>query len=93
MPEQDWFPIQSRRGAPPHPTRIPWEVADLAYSVYRERYGSSQSLERLAERGGFGPGEMDEFLPDWRARASRYEALRLIVEEVAARKVTQKGGE
>lgn len=62
------FPIQtsSRYSGPPHPTSIPWHVADLAYSVYARRYGRSQSLERLAERGGFGPCEMDDFLPNWR---------------------------
>lgn len=62
------FPIQSERGAKPHPLRIPWHIAELAYSVYSGRYGRGQSLERLAERGGFGPGEMDMFLPDWRER-------------------------
>ncbi len=67
------FPIQSQRGAAPHPLQIPWEVAELAYSVYSARYGRSQSLERLAERGGFGPGEMDDFLPDWRDRCSKMD--------------------
>lgn len=62
------FPIQLQRGARAHPTSIPWEVADLAFSVYAAQYGTGQSLERLAERGGFSPSEMDEFLPDWRKR-------------------------
>lgn len=70
MSEQKTFPIQSKRGAAPHPTRISWETAELAYSVYASEYGRGQSLERLAERGGFGPGEMDMFLPDWRTRES-----------------------
>ena len=65
------FPIQSERAAKPHPTRIPWWLADLAYSVYRARFGSGQSLERLAERGGFHPSEMDEYVPDWRDRATQ----------------------
>jgi hypothetical protein len=69
------FPIQSQRGAKPHPLRIPWSVAELAYSVYSGLYGRDQSLERLAERGGFGPGEMDEFLPDWRERCDEIVAL------------------
>lgn len=71
MPEK-MFPIQRqhRYEGAAYPTQIPWSVADLAYSVYRNRYGAEQSLERLAERGGFGPGEMDEFLPDWRHRCS-----------------------
>ena len=33
---------------------IPWSAAERAYKTYAERYGKEQSLERLAERGGFG---------------------------------------
>lgn len=62
----DKFPIQTERDADPHPLSIPWEVAELAYSVYAGRYGTAQTLKRLAERGGFAPSEMDEFVPDWR---------------------------
>ena len=47
---------------------IPWAVAELAYISYAQRSGSSQSLERLAERGGFGVEELDVLLPDWRDR-------------------------
>ena len=75
------FPIQSERGAAPHPMSVSWETAELAYSVYAGRYGRSQSLKELAERGGFGPGEMDIFLPGWRDRESLLsraaEALRM----------------
>jgi hypothetical protein len=70
------FPIQTERGAAPHPLLIPWSVAEKAYSVYAARYGRSQSLERLAERGGFGPSEMDEFLPGWRDEVSEITRLR-----------------
>lgn len=70
IPPPRTFPIQSERGAAPHPIRISWETAELAYSVYSGMYGRGQSLERLAERGGFGPSEMDTFLPDWRTRES-----------------------
>jgi hypothetical protein len=62
------FPIISERKAAAHPTQIPWHVADLAYSAYRAEHGLGQSLERLAERGGFYPSEMDKLLPDWRER-------------------------
>jgi hypothetical protein len=75
------FPIQPQRGAQPHPLLIPWSVAELAYSVYAAQYGRRQSLERLAERGGFGPLEMDEFLPDWREQCSEIVKLRKRVEE------------
>lgn len=70
------FPIQCEPGSLPHPTRIPWSVADRAYSVYAARHGRSQSLERLAERGGFGPSEMDDYLPGWRDECSEIVALR-----------------
>lgn len=56
------FPIQGERRFPhgekpqtfPRIT-IPWSVAEVAYRAY----SSGQTLERLAERGGFG---RDEFL-------------------------------
>lgn len=71
------FPIQrSYTKQKPHPTSIPWEVADLAYSVYSNLYGRDQSLERMAERGGFGAKEMDELLPDWRERCDLIVKLR-----------------
>lgn len=47
------------------PRSIPWSVAERAYEKYSARYGRAQSLERLAERGGFGPGEMDDLYPEW----------------------------
>lgn len=75
MSEPRMFPIQTKRGAKPHPLLIPWSVAELAYSVYAAQYGRSQTLERLAQRGGFGPGEMDEYLPDWRERCSEITTL------------------
>jgi hypothetical protein len=75
--EPRMFPIQSSdKNTKPHPTRIPWAIADLAYSVYSARYGRSQSLEHLAERGGFGANEMDLFLPDWRERCDENSSLR-----------------
>jgi hypothetical protein len=60
------FPIHTERDARPHPLGIPWQMAERAYSVYAASYGKVQSLERLAERGGFGPSEMDKLLPSWR---------------------------
>lgn len=37
---------------------IPWWLAEEAYQHYSKLYGNSQSLERLAERGGFGREEL-----------------------------------
>src|SRR4030066_350846 len=63
MQKQDnepMFPISTSDPYPkPHPVQIPWSMAELAYSAYAEKFGKGQSLERLAERGGFGPAEMD----------------------------------
>jgi len=39
-------------------TEIPWWLAEIAYEHYVLRFGDSQSLERLAERGGFGRWEL-----------------------------------
>lgn len=92
MSEQDGarlFPIQDdyRYTHAPYPRRIPWAVAERAFSVYANRYGRDQSLERLAERGGFGPGEMDEFLPGWKDELSVF--TRLTRERDAARSTGQ----
>lgn len=65
----------------PHPMRVPWSVADQAYSVYAARHGRSQTLERLAERGGFAAEEMDIFLPDWREKS---DALAQALERVGS---------
>jgi hypothetical protein len=40
------------------PCTIPWWLAEEAYKVYSAKYGTYQSLERLAERGGFGRKEL-----------------------------------
>lgn len=40
------------------PCTIPWWLAEEAYKVYSRKFGTSQSLERLAERGGFGREEL-----------------------------------
>ena len=41
---------------------IPWWLAEEAYKFYSTKYGKEQSLERLAERGGFGRTELLSFL-------------------------------
>ena len=50
-PTPKMFPMQ---GGPP----IPWENAEAVYADYSYLYGTDQSLERLAERGGFYYGEL-----------------------------------
>lgn len=44
------------------PGTITWEEHLLAWEGYRKRYGSTQSAERIAQRGGFGYGELVLFL-------------------------------
>lgn len=39
-------------------TTIPWWLAEIAYKEYVKQNGNRQSLERLAERGGFGRHEL-----------------------------------
>lgn len=41
------------------PGTISWELAERAYAAYRAKGHTSQTLERLAERGGFSHGELD----------------------------------
>jgi hypothetical protein len=76
--ETRMFPLQTSRHAPPGPVRIPWSVAEKAYGAYAREYGRGQSLERLAERGGFGWCEMDQLHPGWRDEVS--EICRLTAE-------------
>lgn len=47
------FPMQ-------HGPSIPWKLAEFIYAKYREVFPSvDQSLERIAERGGFGWSEVE----------------------------------
>jgi hypothetical protein len=64
--KESLFPLQRQRDCEPGPLQIPWSVAEKAYSAYVAQYGRGQSLMRLAERGGFGWGEMDTLYPNWR---------------------------
>jgi hypothetical protein len=48
-----------------HPTWlqwIPWAIAEQAYKEYKRRGHGDQSLERVAERGGFSPEEIDALM-------------------------------
>lgn len=83
--KEKMFPIQSERGAKPHPTSIPWHIADLAYSIYSAKYGKEQSLERMAQRGGFSPSEMDNLLPDWCERCDKLTDIKAKLTATQAR--------
>ena len=45
---------------------ITFEAHLRAYAIYSAIYGTQQSAERLAERGGFGTSELDVLYPEWR---------------------------
>ncbi len=78
------FPIMIDRKVPAGtPTQIPWPIAVRAYTDYAARYGTEQSVERLAGRGGFHYGEMDRHLPGWRDEVN--ELLRVQAECAALR--------
>ena len=52
------FPIQSDLRPSRERSTIPWWLAEVAYKHYVSRWGTGQSLEQLAERGGFGREEL-----------------------------------
>jgi hypothetical protein len=76
------FPIIPDGKSKPHPLQIPWSVAEQAYTVYLAKYGSRQSLETLAQRGGFHVSEMDMLLLNWREQSSEITQLRTRIEQL-----------
>lgn len=60
------FPIQGQRGRTrdqdEKPCTIPWWLAEKAYEEYSKQYGTQQSLQRLADRAGFGRYELTQLL-------------------------------
>jgi hypothetical protein len=68
------FPLQKTRG-PTGPTSVPWAVAEKAWAAYSTLYGRDQSVERMAERGGFTWGEMDELFPGWKDATDAWKKL------------------
>lgn len=62
------FPLQGERMVKGRKrvrdTHTSWSLAELAYSAYAKKFGSDQSIERMAERGGFSVSELAFFLLD-----------------------------
>lgn len=56
------FPIQAELSSGPWGRQegcsIPWWLAEEAYAHYVRQYGDCQSLQGLANRGGFGRAEL-----------------------------------
>lgn len=76
-----------------YPGGIPWAIHLEAYEVYCKRWGAQPALVDLEGRncrGGFGTGELDDFIPGWRDRVSEFGKLKAEVlalrAEVAALK-------
>lgn len=61
---------------------IPWSMHLEAYDVYRKKYGAQQALIEGWCRGGFGTGELDDFIPGWRDRVSEIGKLRAEVKRL-----------
>lgn len=45
---------------------ITWDAFMEAYGGYARQFGHHQPPEEIAERGGFGANELDQYYPDWR---------------------------
>ncbi len=63
------FPILGNLG------HISWALADEAYPAYSEDGGRGQTIERMAQRGGWSPGELDEYRPGWRPVEQKIRGL------------------
>lgn len=62
--------------------RIPWSIAERAYAAYAARHGTDQSIERIAERGGFSECELDAYAPGWRQETAEVHQLRELVQQL-----------
>jgi hypothetical protein len=65
-PQDPLFPIQGVG-------TIPWSLAERAYTRYAQLHGRGQSLQRLAERGGFGLAELGFLLRGYAKRQDSKE--------------------
>ena len=66
-------PVNVRSG-PYAGATIPWAVHVVAWERYAIVFPGSardQDAERIAERGGFSPTELDTLVPDWRSSVER----------------------
>jgi hypothetical protein len=59
-------PVQASRGIadglPGHgPGSVDWAEHELAWSTYAAKNGLEQSAQRIADRGGFGYGELVDY--------------------------------
>lgn len=61
-----WAPVQGETESRLGPARprgvVAWWEHELSWQDYARRYGTQQSAERIAERGGFGFNELTDHL-------------------------------
>lgn len=64
------FPMMQEEPGKSSPP-IPWSLAEEIYKVYQRVNNNDQTLERIAERGGFSYGEIRALMEKYeRGRAS-----------------------
>lgn len=69
-------PVQVGRGGRMF---IPWAIHLEAYEAHCKKYGPQTALIDLKDRGcrgGFGTGELDDFIPGWRDRVAMFGKLK-----------------
>jgi hypothetical protein len=57
-PDERAAPVQDARSATVPLRAIPWGLHEMLWRIYADHGHGSQSAERIAERGGFGRGEL-----------------------------------
>ena len=67
------FPIQALDLMARHRIAVKWKYAEEAYKEYSAKFGAAQTLERLAERGGFSVEEIVWLLFDRIQRSAKGE--------------------
>ena len=74
------FPLQTSdliKGCYKGKAEVDWDIAKIAYTEYALQFGTQQSLERLAERGGFGALEIIVLLVELiKRQGKRFHELR-----------------
>lgn len=67
---------------------IPWSLHLKAYNAYCKQHGEQKALidlEGRGCRGGFGTGELDDFVPGWRDEVEELAQLRAKVTQAEAK--------
>jgi hypothetical protein len=67
---------------------IPWSLHLEAYDAYSKKWAPQQALIEGGCRGGFGTGELDEFIPGWREKAAEIGRLRARIATLEAAQVS-----